>query len=213
MTSYQPSSESIFWSSRYSKGLAPRVAWPRGYHCGFSGGQKMDLFNLISAPNPAKVKIGTRPRAAHKVQLLTAMVNRVIHMDTTGASGSSGTPSAVEKSPLDFVDEDLPPPNTEGVGTEEQVHDELSREIPHVGHATTAEVMLETGMEEEVATMGPGNGYSTKRQKTQQKGQNRAQNWKERKKSKSNRSRNRRKLIGPTRPILLGQVGPISHQD
>ncbi|GKF18396.1 hypothetical protein Tco_0063314, partial [Tanacetum coccineum] len=31
----------------------------------------------------------------------------------------------------------------------------------------------------------PGNGYSTKRQKTQPKGQNQARNWKERKKSKS----------------------------
>ncbi|GJW52502.1 hypothetical protein Tco_0096587 [Tanacetum coccineum] len=46
-------------------------------------------------------------------------------MDTTGASGSSRTPSTVEKSPLDFADEDLPLPNTEGVGTEEQIQDEL----------------------------------------------------------------------------------------
>ncbi|GKE47989.1 hypothetical protein Tco_1479247, partial [Tanacetum coccineum] len=76
-------------------------------------------------------------------------------MGTTRASGSSETPSTVEKSPLDFADEDLPPPNTEGVGTEEQIQDELSWEIPPVGHATTAEVIPETGLEEEVATMGP----------------------------------------------------------
>ncbi|GJR58108.1 hypothetical protein Tco_1500270 [Tanacetum coccineum] len=88
--------------------------------------REMDLFNLISAPNPAKVKTGTRPRAAHEVPLLTATANRVIDMDTTGASGSSGTPSTVEKSPLDFADEDLPPPNTEGVRTEEQIQDELA---------------------------------------------------------------------------------------
>ncbi|GJV70132.1 gypsy type transposase [Tanacetum coccineum] len=31
----------------------------------------MDLFNLISAPNAAKVKTGTRPHAAHEVPLLT----------------------------------------------------------------------------------------------------------------------------------------------
>ncbi|GKB71703.1 hypothetical protein Tco_0933115, partial [Tanacetum coccineum] len=31
-----------------------------------SGGRHMDLFNLISAPNPTKVKTGTRPRAAHE---------------------------------------------------------------------------------------------------------------------------------------------------
>nr|GEV84244.1 hypothetical protein [Tanacetum cinerariifolium] len=54
----------------------------------------MDLFSLISAPNPAKVKIKTRPRAAHEVPLLIATANRVIDMeDMTGASGSSGTPS------------------------------------------------------------------------------------------------------------------------
>ncbi|GKB09183.1 hypothetical protein Tco_0837495 [Tanacetum coccineum] len=114
----------------------------------------MDLFNLISALNPAKVKTGTRPRAAHEVSLLTTTANRVIDMDTTRASGSSGTPSTVEKSPLDFADEDLPPPNTEGVRIEEQIQDELSWEIPPVGHETTTKVILETCLEEEVATMG-----------------------------------------------------------
>ncbi|GKB53518.1 hypothetical protein Tco_0904271 [Tanacetum coccineum] len=114
----------------------------------------MDLFNLISALNPAKVKTGTRPRAAHEVSLLTTTANRVIDMDTTRASGSSGTPSTVEKSPLDFADKDLPPPNIEGVRTEEQIQDELSWEIPPVGHETTTKVILETCLEEEVATMG-----------------------------------------------------------
>nr|GEZ79028.1 hypothetical protein [Tanacetum cinerariifolium] len=81
----------------------------------------MDLFSLISAPNPAKVKTGTRPRAAHEVSLLTATANLVIDMeDMTGASGSSGTPSTVEKSPLDFSNEDLPPLITETIRTEEQ---------------------------------------------------------------------------------------------
>ncbi|GKA28855.1 hypothetical protein Tco_0715100 [Tanacetum coccineum] len=121
----------------------------------YDDGREMDLFSLISSPNPAKVKTGTRPRAAHEVPLLTSTANRVIDMDTTGASGSSGTPFTVEKSPLNFADKDLPPPNTEGVGTEEQIHDVLSREIPHVGHATTAEAVPKTGLEEEVATMGP----------------------------------------------------------
>nr|GEV47775.1 hypothetical protein [Tanacetum cinerariifolium] len=54
----------------------------------------MDLFSLMSAPNPAKVKTKTRPRATHEVPLLTANANRVIDMeDMIGASGSSGTPS------------------------------------------------------------------------------------------------------------------------
>ncbi|GKE00878.1 hypothetical protein Tco_1388861, partial [Tanacetum coccineum] len=43
-------------------------------------------------------------------------------MDTTRASRSFGTPSTMEKSSLDFADEDLPPPNTEGVRTEEGGH-------------------------------------------------------------------------------------------
>ncbi|GJZ85403.1 hypothetical protein Tco_0650742, partial [Tanacetum coccineum] len=41
----------------------------------------MDLFNLISASNTAKVKTGTRPRAAHEVPLLTATATRVIDME------------------------------------------------------------------------------------------------------------------------------------
>ncbi|GJS51753.1 hypothetical protein Tco_0625115 [Tanacetum coccineum] len=69
----------------------------------------IDLFNLISAPNPTKVKTGTCPRAAHELPLLTVTANRVIVMeDTTMASGSSGTPSTMEKSPLDFANEDSP---------------------------------------------------------------------------------------------------------
>ncbi|GKC47982.1 hypothetical protein Tco_1065704, partial [Tanacetum coccineum] len=65
------------------------------------------------------------------------------------------TSSAVEKSSLNFADEDPPQTIAERVGTEGQVQDELSREIPYVGHAKTAEVIPETGLEEEVATMGP----------------------------------------------------------
>nr|GEV91133.1 hypothetical protein [Tanacetum cinerariifolium] len=95
----------------------------------------MDLFSLISAPNLAKVKTETRPRAAHEVPLLTTTTNRVIYMkDMTGASGSSGIPSTVEKSPLDFANEDPLPLITERVRTEEQVHDELSQGISPVGN-------------------------------------------------------------------------------
>ncbi|GJZ18016.1 hypothetical protein Tco_0554139 [Tanacetum coccineum] len=66
----------------------------------------MDLFNLIKAPNPTKVKTGTRPRAAHEVPLLTATASRVIGMeDPVMETESSGTPSAIEKSPLDFDNE------------------------------------------------------------------------------------------------------------
>ncbi|GJX72369.1 hypothetical protein Tco_0309540 [Tanacetum coccineum] len=108
--------------------------------------RQIDLFNLISTPNPLKVKTGIRPHAAHEVSLLTVTANRVIEIEETGvASQSSGTPSALEKSPLDFSNEDPPQTITERVGTGGQVQDELSWEIPSVGRATTAEVVPETG--------------------------------------------------------------------
>ncbi|GJV39995.1 hypothetical protein Tco_1418435 [Tanacetum coccineum] len=83
------------------------------------------------APNTTKVKTGTRPSAAHEVPLLTAFANRVIVMeDATTTSGSLGTPSTVEKSPLDFANEDSPQRITEWDGTTSQAQDELSQETP-----------------------------------------------------------------------------------
>nr|GFA15959.1 hypothetical protein [Tanacetum cinerariifolium] len=41
----------------------------------------MDLFSLIRAPNPTKVKVGSRPHAPHEVPLLTLTDNHVIEMD------------------------------------------------------------------------------------------------------------------------------------
>ncbi|GJX90857.1 hypothetical protein Tco_0344183 [Tanacetum coccineum] len=46
--------------------------------------ENTDLFNLINALNPTKVKTGTQPRAAHEVPLLTATVSRVIVIGRTG---------------------------------------------------------------------------------------------------------------------------------
>nr|GEW95185.1 hypothetical protein [Tanacetum cinerariifolium] len=65
----------------------------------------MDLFNLIRALNPTKVKIGSRPRAPHEVPLLTLTAPRVIEMDEPAMTDSSGVPSTIERSPLDFVHE------------------------------------------------------------------------------------------------------------
>nr|GFA68172.1 hypothetical protein [Tanacetum cinerariifolium] len=66
----------------------------------------MDLFSLIRAPNPTKVKTGSRPCAAHELPLLTLTAPRVIEMDEPAAAmDSSGVPSAIERSPLDFADE------------------------------------------------------------------------------------------------------------
>ncbi|GJX72949.1 hypothetical protein Tco_0311544 [Tanacetum coccineum] len=56
----------------------------------------MDMFNLISALNPAKVKTGNRPRAAHEVPLLTVMANRVIDMEDTTWAPPLENPSTTD---------------------------------------------------------------------------------------------------------------------
>ncbi|GKF75181.1 hypothetical protein Tco_0224625, partial [Tanacetum coccineum] len=55
--------------------------------------REMDLFNLINAPNPLKVKTGARTRLSHEVPLQTAIATCVIHMENTLATSvSSETP-------------------------------------------------------------------------------------------------------------------------
>nr|GEZ50127.1 hypothetical protein [Tanacetum cinerariifolium] len=115
----------------------------------------MNLFSLISAPNPAKVKTGTCPRAAQEVPLLTATANRVIDMeDMTGASGSSGTPSTVEKLQLDFSNEDPPLLITERIRTKEQRQNELSQGISLIGNPPYTEVVPEPDLEKEMIAIG-----------------------------------------------------------
>nr|GEU69684.1 hypothetical protein [Tanacetum cinerariifolium] len=66
----------------------------------------MDLFNLFRAPNPMKVNTGSRPRAPHEVPLPTLTATRVIEIDDPAvATDSSGVPSTIERSPLDFAHE------------------------------------------------------------------------------------------------------------
>ncbi|GJY46608.1 hypothetical protein Tco_0435671 [Tanacetum coccineum] len=91
---------------------------------------QMDLFSLVRNPNPFKVKTGTRPRTTHEVPLLTATANRVIDLEDPVASGSPGTPSTVERSPLDFDNEDPAPSLDEGARAEEHVQEGLAHEIP-----------------------------------------------------------------------------------
>nr|GFC53904.1 hypothetical protein [Tanacetum cinerariifolium] len=81
----------------------------------------MDLFSLIRAPNPTKVKTGSRPRAPHELPLLTLTAPHVIK---------------IERSPLDFAHEaeasgretaalEMPPPEdapiTTAPGTDQAV--------------------------------------------------------------------------------------------
>nr|GFC79419.1 hypothetical protein [Tanacetum cinerariifolium] len=68
-----------------------------------SGGRGFD-----SCPNSDKGKDWEQPPCPHEVSLLTLIAARVIEMDEPAvATDSSGVPSAVEKSPLDFTHEDL----------------------------------------------------------------------------------------------------------
>ncbi|GJU55563.1 putative reverse transcriptase domain-containing protein [Tanacetum coccineum] len=122
----------------------------------YDDGREMDLFNLISAPNPSKVKTGIRPRAAHEVPLLTVTVNRVIEMkDPSVASGSSGTPSTVERSPLDFDDENPASAVTEGTVVEGGTQDGLPHEEPPKETAATTKVAEEAVLGEEIASVEP----------------------------------------------------------
>nr|GFD41054.1 hypothetical protein [Tanacetum cinerariifolium] len=61
---------------------------------------EMDLFSLIRAPNPTKVKTGSRPRAPHELPLLTLTASRVIEMDEPAvATDSSGVPDHADLQP------------------------------------------------------------------------------------------------------------------
>nr|GEV63082.1 hypothetical protein [Tanacetum cinerariifolium] len=105
----------------------------------------MDLFNLIRAPNPTKVKTGSLPRTAHEVPLLTVTANRVIEMeDPTAATNSSGVPSTIERSPLDFTNETRP---------EDQ--ETTAPEVPPLEDMSTMGGAPEAGPAERVAATDP----------------------------------------------------------
>ncbi|GKD12395.1 hypothetical protein Tco_1196802, partial [Tanacetum coccineum] len=116
---------------------------------------QMDLFNLISALNPAIVKTGTRQRAAHEVPLLTTTEGRVIDMeDVVVTSTSSGTPAAMDKSPLDFSNEDPTPLITNQDETESYISAGTSQEVPSAKDTMTSEFVPEINLEREVTAMG-----------------------------------------------------------
>nr|GEW70614.1 hypothetical protein [Tanacetum cinerariifolium] len=109
---------SMTFGARYGRhlrrGSTPGVARSRGKDRESSIRQDW----RVSAPKdemPAKdtysleavaVKINTRPRAAHEVLLLTVTTSRVIEMeDPDTITDSSGVPSTIERSPLDFANE------------------------------------------------------------------------------------------------------------
>nr|GEY88074.1 hypothetical protein [Tanacetum cinerariifolium] len=103
----------------------------------------IDLFNLIRAPNPTKVKVGSHCRAPHEVPLLTLTAPRVIEIDEPAATDSSGVPSTIERSPLDFAHE---------AGASDQ--GAAAPEIPS-SEDVLASVASGVGQAEETATMDP----------------------------------------------------------
>nr|GEU63004.1 hypothetical protein [Tanacetum cinerariifolium] len=118
------------------------------------GREDMDMFNLIRAPNPTKVKTGTRPRAAHGVPLLTTVTaSRVIEMENLAAATySSGVPSTIERSPLDFANEN---PSQQSTGAEEQGQEAVAPEVPPPKNVTTTGVAPEAGQAKGIADTGP----------------------------------------------------------
>ena len=103
----------------------------------------MDMFNLIRAPNASKVKTGTRARTAHEVPLLTATANRVINMaETPATTESTGTPSAIQSSPLDFDDENVQETVEEEEQAENPILTEASQQSHPVAEETTTGVPL-----------------------------------------------------------------------
>nr|GEU41219.1 transposase (putative), gypsy type [Tanacetum cinerariifolium] len=102
-------------------------------------------------PERRGVKIGSRPRAAHEVPLLTVTANRVIEMeDPAAATDSSGVPSIIERSLLDFANEN---PSQQSTGPKDQVA--TAPEVPPPENVTTTGIAPEADPAERVAATGP----------------------------------------------------------
>nr|GEX08542.1 transposase (putative), gypsy type [Tanacetum cinerariifolium] len=70
---------------------------------------------------PERRRTGTHPRAAHEVPLLTVTASRVIKIkDPSVATNSSGVPSTIERSPLDFANENASQQSTREAGLAEE---------------------------------------------------------------------------------------------
>nr|GEW04781.1 hypothetical protein [Tanacetum cinerariifolium] len=102
---------------------------------------------LIRASNPTRMKTGSRLRVAHEVPLLTVTTNRVIEMeDPATVTDSSGVPSTIERSPLDFSHEN---PSQQSTGPKDQ--EATVPEVPPSENVATTGVAPEAGQAERVA--------------------------------------------------------------
>ncbi|GKE97821.1 hypothetical protein Tco_0021172 [Tanacetum coccineum] len=75
--------------------------------------------------------------------------------DPATATESSGTPSAIEKSPLDFDIENPSQQITKSDGPEDQVQETVAPEILTLGNVSATGAAPEVSLEEEVVAMGP----------------------------------------------------------
>ncbi|GJX63717.1 hypothetical protein Tco_0296617 [Tanacetum coccineum] len=75
--------------------------------------------------------------------------------EPAAATESSGTPSTIARSPLDFANENPSQQITGDDGTEDQVQEIVASEVPPLENVTTTGVALETDLGEEVTAMGP----------------------------------------------------------
>nr|GFA43903.1 reverse transcriptase domain-containing protein [Tanacetum cinerariifolium] len=116
------------------EGIKARLGLSRIYYLGdevyptflHDDDRDMDLFSLIRAPNPTKVKTGSRLRAAHEVPVLTVTANRVIEMeDPAAATDSSREAAAPEMPPTENV-------TTTGVAPEAGQVEGVAATGPHV---------------------------------------------------------------------------------
>nr|GEV72809.1 transposase (putative), gypsy type [Tanacetum cinerariifolium] len=111
-----------------------------------------DRGGLIRASNPINVKTSTHPRVAHEVLLLTVTASRVIEMeDPAIATDSSGVPSTIERSPLEFSNENPSQQSTGGNRTEDQGQEIVAPEST-VGGKSLAAILLGMGSTFPVAT-------------------------------------------------------------
>nr|GEY31897.1 hypothetical protein [Tanacetum cinerariifolium] len=107
-------------------------------------------------PGRRGVKTGTRPRAAHEVPLLTVTASRVIEMkDPAAATDSSGVPSTIERSPLDFANKN---PSQQSTGPKDQGQEAVASEVPPFENVTTTGVALEASQAEGIAATGSTHG-------------------------------------------------------
>nr|GEU72458.1 hypothetical protein [Tanacetum cinerariifolium] len=128
--------------------------YPTFLHDDDRGGYGFAQFDLCS--DPTKVKIGTRPRAAHEVPLLTVTASRVIEMEDPAAEiDSSRIPFTIERSPLDFANENPSQQSIGGDKTEDEGQETVALEVPPPENVTTTRVAPKTGLVREIAAMGP----------------------------------------------------------